>query len=143
MASALFFALPLILIVNQAEDIYKAFKPYYNATTLEEPSDPNHLEKLKHELNSLQVYLWSEVAGFCQVFYLPPRRQNPLTTLVWTKWCNRQWTASKLLMRKRERRSMKNNRLYAVLCFHQPDYPLFRPGAGDALQLQPISDTAS
>jgi len=63
--------------VNEAEDIYKAFKPYYNVTTLEEPSDPNHLEKLKHELNALQVYLWSEVAGFCQVFYLPHHRQNP------------------------------------------------------------------
>ncbi len=63
--------------VNEAEDIYKAFKPYYNVTTLEEPSDPNHLEKLKHELNAMQVYLWSKVVGFCQVFYLPHHRQNP------------------------------------------------------------------
>jgi len=69
---------PFVLdFVNEAEDIYKAFKPYYNATTLEEPSDPNHLEKLKHELNAMQVYLWSEVAGFCRVFYLPHSRQNP------------------------------------------------------------------
>jgi type I restriction enzyme, R subunit len=69
---------PFVLdFVNEAEDIYKAFKPYYNATTLEEPSDPNHLEKLKHELNAFQVYLWSEVAGFCHVFYLPHSRQNP------------------------------------------------------------------
>ncbi len=68
---------PFVLdFVNEAEDIYKAFKPYYNVTTLEEPSDPNRLEKLKHELNALQVYLWSEVAGFCQVFYLPHHRQN-------------------------------------------------------------------
>lgn len=63
--------------VNESEDIYKAFKPYYNATTLEEPSDPNHLELLKHELNALQVYLWSEVVGFCHVFYLPQYKQNP------------------------------------------------------------------
>ncbi len=69
---------PFVLdFVNEAEDIYKAFKPYYNVTTLEEPSDPNHLEKLKHELNAMQVYLWSEVAGFCRVFYLPHSRQNP------------------------------------------------------------------
>ncbi len=69
---------PFVLdFVNEAEDIYKAFKPYYNVTTLEEPSDPNHLEKLKHELNAMQVYLWSEVAGFCHVFYLPHSRQNP------------------------------------------------------------------
>ena len=69
---------PFVLdFVNEAEDIYKAFKPYYNVTTLEEPSDPNHLEKLKHELNAYQVYLWSEVSGFCHVFYLPQYKQNP------------------------------------------------------------------
>lgn len=69
---------PFVLdFVNESEDIYKAFKPYYNATTLEEPSDPNHLELLKHELNALQVYLWSEVVGFCHVFYLPQYKQNP------------------------------------------------------------------
>ena len=69
---------PFVLdFVNETEDIYKAFKPYYNATTLQEPSDPDHLEKLKHELNAFQIYLWSEVAGFCHVFYLPHSRQNP------------------------------------------------------------------
>jgi len=69
---------PFVLdFVNEAEDIYLAFKPYYNATTLQEPSDPNHLEKLKHELNGMQVYLWSEVVGFCHVFYLPQYKQNP------------------------------------------------------------------
>jgi len=46
-------------------------------TTLEEPSDPNHLELLKHELNAFQIYLWSEVVGFCHVFYLPQTKQNP------------------------------------------------------------------
>jgi len=69
---------PFVLdFVNETEDIYKAFKPYYNATTLQEPSDPDHLEKLKHELNAFQIYVWSEVAGFCHVFYLPHSRQNP------------------------------------------------------------------
>ncbi len=69
---------PFVLdFVNEAEDIYLAFKPYYNVTTLQETSDPNHLEKLKHELNSFQVYLWSEVAGFCHIFYLPQEKQNP------------------------------------------------------------------
>ncbi|MCF8054004.1 MAG: DEAD/DEAH box helicase family protein, partial [Deltaproteobacteria bacterium] len=69
---------PFVLdFVNKAEDIYKAFKPYYNVTTLEEPSDPNHLELLKHQLNAFQVYLWSEVGGFCHIFYLPQHKQNP------------------------------------------------------------------
>lgn len=69
---------PFILdFENKAEDIYTAFKPYYDVTTLCEPSDPDHLEKLKHELNAMQVYLWSEVEGFCHIFYLPQYRQNP------------------------------------------------------------------
>lgn len=68
---------PFVLdFVNEAEDIYKAFKPYYNVTTLEEPADPSLLETLKHELNAFQVYLWSEVVGFCHIFYLPQYKQN-------------------------------------------------------------------
>lgn len=69
---------PFVLdFVNEAEDIYLAFKPYYNSTTLQEPSDPNHLEKLLHTLNAMQVYQWSEVLAFCQIFYLPEYKQNP------------------------------------------------------------------
>jgi type I restriction enzyme R subunit len=69
---------PFVLdFVNESEDIYKAFKPYYDVTTLEEPSDPNHLEVLKHELNAMQVYHWSEVEAFARVFYLPQYQQNP------------------------------------------------------------------
>jgi type I restriction enzyme, R subunit len=69
---------PFVLdFVNEVEGIYLAFKPYYNVTTLQEPSDPAHLELLKHELNSMQVYQWSEVEAFCQIFYLPQYKQNP------------------------------------------------------------------
>src|SRR5207244_860762 len=36
---------PFILdFVNEAENIYKAFKPYYDATSLQEGSDPQQLE---------------------------------------------------------------------------------------------------
>jgi type I restriction enzyme R subunit len=69
---------PFVLdFVNDAEGIFEAFKPYYDVTTLQEPSDPSHLEVLKHELNAFQVYYWSEVEAFAQVFYLPQHRQNP------------------------------------------------------------------
>ncbi|MDD5458113.1 MAG: type I restriction endonuclease [Phycisphaerae bacterium] len=69
---------PFVLdFVNEAEDIYLAFKPYYDVTTLQEPSDPNHLEVLKHELNAMQVYHWSEVEAFAHIFYLPQHKQNP------------------------------------------------------------------
>src|SRR6202165_4143950 len=48
---------PFVLdFVNSAEDIYRAFKPYYDATSLQERSDPQQLETLKHELDAAQVY---------------------------------------------------------------------------------------
>ena len=68
---------PFVLdFVNDAEAIYKAFKPYYDATSLQEGSDPAQLEKLKHELDAAQIYHWSEVEAFAQVFYKPPAQQS-------------------------------------------------------------------
>ena len=67
---------PFVLdFVNDADEIYKAFKPYYDATSLQEGSDPQQLERLKHDLNDAQVYIWSEVEAFVRVFYKPVARQ--------------------------------------------------------------------
>ncbi|MBF0311671.1 MAG: type I restriction endonuclease subunit R, partial [Magnetococcales bacterium] len=69
-------ASPFVLdFVNEAEDIYRAFKPYYDATSLQEGSDPSQLEKLKHELDGMQVYHWSEVEAFARIFYRMPKQQ--------------------------------------------------------------------
>jgi type I restriction enzyme R subunit len=68
---------PFVLdFVNDAEDIYRAFKPYYDATSLQEKSDPQQLENLKHDLDAAQVYHWSEVEAFARVFYKPLALQN-------------------------------------------------------------------
>ncbi len=68
---------PFILdFVNDPEDIYRAFKPYYDATSLQEASDPAKLETLKHELDQAQVYFWSEVEAFARIFYRAPEHQN-------------------------------------------------------------------
>ena len=69
---------PFVLdFVNDAENIYRAFKPYYDRTELLEASDPARLEALKHELNQLQVYYWSEVEAFARIFYKPADQQTP------------------------------------------------------------------
>jgi type I restriction enzyme R subunit len=69
--------IPFVLdFVNEAEDIYRAFKPYYDATSLQEASDPQKLESLKHELDAAQVYFWSEVEAFARVFYKPVANQS-------------------------------------------------------------------
>jgi type I restriction enzyme R subunit len=69
---------PFVLdFVNEAEDIYRAFKPYYDATSLQESSDSTQLEQLKHELDAFQVYHWNEVEAFARIFYRVPGKQNP------------------------------------------------------------------
>ena len=68
---------PFVLdFVNEAENIYKAFKPYFDATSLQESCDPQKLEELKHVLDAAQVYFWKEVEGFAQVFYKPVAKQT-------------------------------------------------------------------
>lgn len=68
---------PFVLdFVNDAENIFRAFKPYYDKTELAEASDPAMLEALKHELDQMQVYYGSEVEAFAQIFYKPPARQG-------------------------------------------------------------------
>jgi type I restriction enzyme R subunit len=62
--------------VNEADDIYKAFKPYYDATSLQDRADPQQLETLKHELDAAQVYFWSEVEAFAHIFYRVPEKQT-------------------------------------------------------------------
>ena len=61
---------PFVLdFVNDPEDIRRAFKPYYDQTQLLESSDAYRLEELKHELDGMQVYFWSEVEAFAQAFF--------------------------------------------------------------------------
>ena len=53
---------PFVLdFVNDAEDIFRAFKPYFDKTEIAKASDPSQLEGLKHELDQAQIYHWSEV----------------------------------------------------------------------------------
>jgi type I restriction enzyme, R subunit len=68
---------PFVLdFVNPPEDIYRAFKPYYDATSLQESSDISKVEALKHELDQAQVYHWSEVEAFAKIFYRSPTHQK-------------------------------------------------------------------
>ncbi|MYA01855.1 MAG: type I restriction endonuclease subunit R [Chloroflexi bacterium] len=61
---------PFVLdFVNDPEGIRSAFKPFFDQTQLLEESDPYRLEELKHELDQMQVYHWSEVEAFAQVFF--------------------------------------------------------------------------
>ena len=69
---------PFVLdFVNKPEEIYAAFKPYFDSTSLQESANPEMLPQGKHELDQFQIYHWSEVEAFARVFYRQPERQNP------------------------------------------------------------------
>lgn len=69
---------PFVLdFVNKSEDIFRAFKPFYDRTELEDVADPAQLNALKHELDQDQVYHWSEVEAFSRTFYKPTNEQRP------------------------------------------------------------------
>ena len=69
---------PFVLdFVNDAENIYRAFKPYYDRTGLAEASNPSIMEALRHELDAAQIYHRSEVEAFARIFYKPLDQQAP------------------------------------------------------------------
>jgi type I restriction enzyme R subunit len=63
--------------VNEAEEIQKSFKPYYEQTIVAETADPSLLYELQHELESAQVFSPGEMEGLCKVFYTPKEKQTP------------------------------------------------------------------
>jgi len=68
---------PFVLdFVNDSDDIFTSFKPYYDRTDLQTESDPNLLEQWKHDMDELQVYYQEEVHNFAKVFYKPAAKQS-------------------------------------------------------------------
>jgi type I restriction enzyme R subunit len=56
---------------NEAEDIQESFQPYYQATTLDELPDLNHIYDLKTEMEKAKVIWMNEVEALAQVYYSP------------------------------------------------------------------------
>ncbi|MDT0675121.1 type I restriction endonuclease subunit R [Autumnicola musiva] len=54
---------------NDTEDILKSFQDYYELTTIQENSDPNHLYDLKSVIENAQIIWDTEVDNFCNIFY--------------------------------------------------------------------------
>src|SRR5690606_3783102 len=61
---------------NEQEDILKSFQPYYELTTVDEPSDPNLLSDLQYKIESAQVIWKSEVDNFCETYFKSTDRVN-------------------------------------------------------------------
>ena len=61
--------------VNEPEDIYAAFKPYYEFTPMGEETDPQQLNTLAHKLVAWKVFTKQEVDEWCEIWFR--NRMNP------------------------------------------------------------------
>ena len=66
---------------NSNEEIKEAFQPYFEGTTVDENADPNHLYKIKFNIENTGIIWQSEVDNFAKVFFKPdynPKYQSKL-----------------------------------------------------------------
>jgi type I restriction enzyme R subunit len=54
---------------NDADEIYAAFKPYYEVTPPGEPTDPHQLYDLQHRLEEARVFTEEEVNEFAEIWF--------------------------------------------------------------------------
>ncbi len=67
---------------NEADEIQKAFQPYYEKTILSEGTDPNLLYDLQRDLFKAGVYADSDVEAFAGLFFTPGTVQEQLYAAV-------------------------------------------------------------
>ena len=70
---------------NSIDDIQEAFRPFFQATTLEETSDPNQIYELEAKLRSFGILDESEIDRFAEIFFsgdLTPNDRIQLEGLV-------------------------------------------------------------
>ena len=57
--------------VNKPEDIYKAFRPYYEETPVGETADPQQLNDLSYQLYEWQLFSQDDVNQWCEIWFRP------------------------------------------------------------------------
>ena len=65
---------------NEAEEIQKAFEPYYETTLLSEETDPNLLYEVQERLLAFGVFTTDDVETFARVYFGPKATQDQLYT---------------------------------------------------------------
>ena len=60
---------------NEAEDILKAFLPFYRTAKMSAVTDPNLVHTLRQKLDDAGIYLWEEVLAFAKGFFDPKGKQ--------------------------------------------------------------------
>ena len=65
---------------TSANEIFDAFKPYYETTPVGEPADPHQLYDLQHELGGVAVFEDAEIDEFCEVWFSNRESRRRATT---------------------------------------------------------------
>ena len=61
---------------NEEDDIYKAFKPYYETTPVGENADPHRLSELQHRVLAWAIFTPADVTAFAEVWYRAKRHHS-------------------------------------------------------------------
>jgi len=61
---------------NKPEEIYKAFKPYYEDTPTEPLTTAHHLYRLQDQIDESGLVFYEEVNAFCTVYFKPRRKET-------------------------------------------------------------------
>ncbi|XZE55772.1 type I restriction endonuclease subunit R [Planctomycetaceae bacterium SH139] len=61
---------------NKPEEIYAAFKPYYEDTPTEPITDAQHLYRLQHQIEETGLFDEAEVTQFCKIYFQPKRKET-------------------------------------------------------------------
>ena len=67
---------------NEAEEIRKAFEPYYETTLLSEETDPNLLYEVQHRLLDFGVFAVQDVETFARAYFNPKMTQDRLYSVL-------------------------------------------------------------
>jgi type I restriction enzyme R subunit len=55
--------------VNERDEIFEAFKPYYEKTNFDKDTDPQLLYQLEHSLFEWRLYTKEDVKNFCEIWF--------------------------------------------------------------------------
>lgn len=61
---------------NKPEEIFTAFKPYFEDTPTEGLIDAQHLYRLQHQIEESKLIYEEEIAAFCAVYFKPRRKET-------------------------------------------------------------------
>ena len=61
---------------NKPEEIYDAFKPFYEYTPVDELVDAQHLYRLQNQIDDAGVIFEEEITTFCSIYFKPRRKET-------------------------------------------------------------------